>query len=43
MSNELPAECPDCDTVMETKGDVLVHMLAAIGDDDHRASIEHDA
>jgi len=34
---ELPAECPDCDTVMETRGQVMTHMLYALGDDDHRA------
>jgi len=35
--DELPAECPDCDTVMETRGEVMVHLLYALGDEDHRA------
>jgi hypothetical protein len=38
MSDRLPAECPDCGAIMESRGDVLVHALIAVGDDDHRAS-----
>jgi len=41
MSDEtLPAECPDCDTVMGTRGEAMVHMLYALGDEDHRAGSE---
>lgn len=36
---ELPFDCPDCDVTMETKEDALVHMLYAVGDDDHRATL----
>jgi hypothetical protein len=43
MSDRLPAKCPDCATVMETRDDVLVHALAAVGDDDHRASFGGDS
>ena len=40
MSDSLPAQCPDCGTVLETRGQAMVHMLAAVGDDDHRAGFE---
>lgn len=42
MSDKLPAECPDCDTVMETREEVFIHMLTAIGRDDHRAGLNND-
>jgi len=35
----LPTDCPDCGNTMETRGEVMVHMLYALGDEDHRAEV----
>jgi len=34
----LPFDCPDCERTLETRDELLVHVLWAVGQDDHRAS-----
>jgi len=38
----LPVDCPDCDRVLETRDELLVHVLWAINQDNHRATFGGD-